>query len=356
VADSIAIETGGIEVSITHPDKAFFSKRGETKLDLVQYYQAVEQPLMATIGGRPVLLERYPEGAGGKSFFQKRVPKSAPSWLTTTVVETPNGTTSDALVAADLAHLLWAVNQGCLGFHVWPTRATTPEVADELRIDLDPSPGVGFEQLQQAAALVHAFFEELAIEAWVKTSGSRGLHVYVGLQPRWDSYEVRAAAVALARELERRHPDLVEGGARQPRLRRLQPERAPQDRLRRVVRTTPRRRAGVHPDRLGRARVGRPRRAHDRDGAGPRGRTRRPVGGQAEPPAGPRAAAGPVAPRPGQRPDGRAVATRLPEAAERATPRGAEPGRSSQRDLTGGSRSRLPRCRPPVTRPIQGER
>ena len=156
-----------------------------------------------------MLLERYPEGAGGKSFFQKRVPKSAPPWLTTTVVATPNGTTSDALVAADLAHLLWAVNQGCLGFHVWPTHAATPEVADELRVDLDPSPGVGFEQLQEAAVLAHDLLEELGVEAWVKTSGSRGLHLYVQLQPRWDGYEVRAAAVALARELERRHPDRI---------------------------------------------------------------------------------------------------------------------------------------------------
>jgi len=205
----ISVRVGEIDVAITHPDKVFFSERGETKLDLVRYYEAVAEPLLATIGGRPVLLERYPDGASGKSFFQKRVPKSAPEWLTTTQVSTPNGTTSDALVAVDLAHILWAVNQGCLGFHVWPTHAATPEIADELRIDLDPSPGIGFPELQHAAALVHDFFAELAIEAWVKTSGSRGLHIYVELLPRWDSYEVRAAAVALARELERRHPDLI---------------------------------------------------------------------------------------------------------------------------------------------------
>jgi DNA ligase D len=209
VADALTIDVDGTEVSITHPEKVFFPARGETKLDLVRYYQAVAEPLMRTLLGRPVLLERYPEGAGGKSFFQKRVPKSAPPWLTTTVVATPNGTTSDALVAADLAHLLWAVNQGCLGFHVWPTHAATPEVADELRVDLDPSPGVGFEQLQEAAVLAHDLLGELGIEAWIKTSGSRGLHLYVQLQPRWDGYEVRAAAVALARELERRHPERI---------------------------------------------------------------------------------------------------------------------------------------------------
>ncbi len=206
---SITREIGGREVRITHPDKVFFPALGATKLDLVRYYEAVAEPLMATLEGRPVLLERYPDGAGGKSFFQKRVPKSAPDWLTTTVVSTPNGTTSDALVAADLAHILWAVNQGCLGFHVWPTHAATPDVADELRIDLDPSPGVGFPELRHAAGLVHDFLDEVGIEAWLKTSGSRGLHIYVQLEARWDSYEVRAGAVALARELERRHADLI---------------------------------------------------------------------------------------------------------------------------------------------------
>ena len=209
MSSSTTLDVDGTEVTISHPDKVFFSERGETKLDLVRYYQAVAEPLMRTIRDRPVLMERFPEGAGGSSFFQKRVPKSAPPWLTTTVVSTPNGTTSDALVAADLAHLLWAVNQGCLGFHVWPTRLPDLEVADELRVDLDPSPGVGFDQLREAAVLVRALLEEMGVAAHLKTSGSRGLHVYVGLEPRWDSYEVRAAAVALARELERRHHDLV---------------------------------------------------------------------------------------------------------------------------------------------------
>ena len=209
MSDSVVIDVGGTEVSITHPEKVFFSARGETKLDLVEYYRAVEGPLMATVRDRPVLLQRFPEGAGGKSFFQKRVPKGAPDWLTTTVVATPNGTTSDALVAADLAHLLWAVNQGCLGFHVWPNRLPDLEVADELRIDLDPSPGIEFGQLQEASVLARVLLDELGMEAHIKTSGSRGLHLYVALEPRWDSYEVRAGAVALARELERRHPDQI---------------------------------------------------------------------------------------------------------------------------------------------------
>ncbi|MBN6037232.1 non-homologous end-joining DNA ligase [Amycolatopsis sp. 195334CR] len=209
MSEAVVIETDGVEVPITSPDKVFFTERAETKLDLVRYYQAVAAPLLATIQGRPLLLERYPAGASGKSWFQKRVPKSVPPWLRTTVVSTPNGTTSDALVAADLAHILWAVNLGCLGFHVWPYHAETPEVTDELRIDLDPSPGVGFEQLREAAGLTRELLAELGIEAHLKTSGSRGLHIYVRLEPKWDGYQVRAGAVALARELERRHPQRI---------------------------------------------------------------------------------------------------------------------------------------------------
>ncbi|PXY27943.1 non-homologous end-joining DNA ligase [Prauserella muralis] len=207
--EAVTLDIGGTEVTVSSPGKVFFAERGETKLDLVRYYQAVAGPLLATLGGRPLLMERYPSGAGGKSWFQKRVPKSVPDWLRTTVVATPNGTTSDALVAADLAHVIWAVNLGCLGFHVWPYRAETPEVTDELRVDLDPSPGVTFEQVRQAAWLARELLTELGIEAHVKTTGSRGLHLYVRLEPRWDSYQVRAGAVALARALERRHPGLV---------------------------------------------------------------------------------------------------------------------------------------------------
>jgi DNA ligase D len=205
----LTLDLDGTEVTVSNPDKVFFSERGETKLDLVRYYQHVAGPLLNTVRGRPLLLERYPAGAGGKSWFQKRVPANAPDWLTTTQVATPNGTTSDALVAADLAHIIWAVNLGCIGFHVWPIRAATPEITDELRIDLDPSPGVSFPQVRETAALTRDFLDELGITAHLKTSGSRGLHIYVALAPNWDGYQVRAAAVALARALERRHPDLI---------------------------------------------------------------------------------------------------------------------------------------------------
>ncbi|MEV6061386.1 non-homologous end-joining DNA ligase [Nocardia asteroides] len=206
---AVDVEVDGRTLAISNPDKVYFSKRGETKLDLVRYYQAVAEPLLAVIGGRPLLLERYPDGASGKSWFQKRVPKTAPDWLRTVEVSTPNGTTSDALVADDLAHILWAVNQGCLGFHVWPNHVPDLRIADELRIDLDPSPGIGFDDLRHAAVLTRELLTELGIECRIKTSGSRGLHIYAMLEPRWDGYEVRAAAVALARELERRHPDRI---------------------------------------------------------------------------------------------------------------------------------------------------
>jgi DNA ligase D-like protein (predicted polymerase) len=156
-----------------------------------------------------VLLQRFPNGAGGPSFFQKRVPDSRPDWLQTTIVSTPNGTTSRALVAADLAHVLWAVNMACLGFHVWPSKAADPEHADELRIDLDPTPGVTFPMVREAAHEVKALLDELGVVGMPKTTGNRGIHVYIRLQPLWTSYQVRSAAVAVARELERRRPDLL---------------------------------------------------------------------------------------------------------------------------------------------------
>jgi DNA ligase D len=204
-----SIEVDGHELTITSPDKVFFSERGETKRDLIEFYRAVRDPLLSAMGGRPVLLQRFPNGAEGSSFFQKRVEKGSTDWLETTVVSTPNGTTSNALVARDLAHVVWAVNKACLGFHVWPTTADDPDHADELRIDLDPTPGVTFPMVRDVAHIVRAFFEELGMTGWPKTTGNRGIHVYVRLEPRWNSYQVRAAAVALGRELERRHPDLI---------------------------------------------------------------------------------------------------------------------------------------------------
>jgi DNA ligase D len=208
-SEAVVVEAGGHEIEISSPEKVFFNERGETKLDLVRYYQRVEEPLMRAMGGRPVLMQRFPNGASGSNFFQKRVPENHPEWLQTTVVSTPNGTTSNALIAADLGHVLWAVNLGCLGFHVWPSLAADPDHADELRIDLDPSPGVVFEDVRAGAFRIRDLLDELGIRAAPKTTGSKGIHIYARLQPRWSSIEVRAAAVALAREIERRHPDTM---------------------------------------------------------------------------------------------------------------------------------------------------
>jgi DNA ligase D len=209
VTEHHVVDVAGRELAITSPAKVLFSERGETKLDLVRYYLDVAEPLMRAAGRRPVLLQRFPHGAEGTSFFQKRVPENAPEWLETTIVSTPNGTTSRALVLADMAHVLWAVNLACLGFHVWPYVHDRPDVADELRLDLDPQPGVDFDDVRRAAAELRRFLDELGIVGFPKTTGNRGLHVYVRLEPRWDSYQVRAAAVAAARELERRRPDLI---------------------------------------------------------------------------------------------------------------------------------------------------
>jgi DNA ligase D len=207
--DAQVLELAGQEVRITSPDKVLFAERGETKLDLVRYYAAAAEPLMRAMGGRPVLMQRFPRGAGGPSFFQKRVPDKAPQWLQTTTVQTVNGTPSRALVAADVAHVAWAVNLACLGFHVWPHRADDPDHADELRLDLDPQPGTSFPDVRAAAMELKALLDELGIVGLPKTTGNRGLHVYVRLAPRWDSYAVRFAAVAAARVLERRRPDIL---------------------------------------------------------------------------------------------------------------------------------------------------
>lgn len=229
--EPVELDAGGRTVPITSPRKVMFPELGVTKLELAEYYVAVSEPLLRWIHDRPVLLERYPEGIGGESFFQKRIPDSAPGWLATTRVHTVNGTPSRALVIASLAEVLWAVNMGVLGLHVWPyrvadaaSRADTPAAtpadwlgpgtlmstpSDELRIDLDPSPGQTFDDIREAALLTRLYFAELGITSYVKTSGSKGLHIYVRVADGHDAFEVRAAAVSVARELARRHPELI---------------------------------------------------------------------------------------------------------------------------------------------------
>src|SRR6056297_1347651 len=201
-------------VTITNPLKPMFPSVGadkevRTKLDLARYYLDVGEPIMRTLRDRAVLLERYPDGVRGTSFFQKRIPASAPDWLTTTTVQTINGTPSRALVIADLAHVLWAANQGVLGLHVWQFRSSAPDSADEMRIDLDPSPGVSFDRTREAASHTRDLLAEYGMLGFAKTTGSKGIHVYVRVEPGWDSFAVRGAVVAIGRELSRRHPDLV---------------------------------------------------------------------------------------------------------------------------------------------------
>src|SRR5919201_3034008 len=160
-SDAEVLELAGREVRITSPGKVLFAERGETKLDLVRCYEAVAEPLMRTMGARPVLMQRFPQGAQGPSFFQKRVGDGAPEWLETTIVQTVNGTPSRALVAADVAHVAWAVNLACLGFHVWPYRADDADHADVLRLDLDPQPGTGFAEARAAAWELKTLLDEL---------------------------------------------------------------------------------------------------------------------------------------------------------------------------------------------------
>ncbi|MEL6892848.1 MAG: non-homologous end-joining DNA ligase [Actinomycetota bacterium] len=210
----MAVPGGERTVTVTNPDKVMFpsvgpSKEPRTKLDLARYYIAVGKPIMRTLRDRPVLLERYPDGVRGNSFFQKRIPKTAPDWLATTTVQTINGTPSRALVIADLAHVLWAANMGVLGLHVWQFRASQPEDADELRIDLDPAHGATFEMVREAAARTQEYLAEHGMLGFPKTTGSKGIHIYVRVEPGWDSFAVRGACVALARELSSRHADLI---------------------------------------------------------------------------------------------------------------------------------------------------
>jgi DNA ligase D len=207
--EPVELVAAGHPVEITSPRKVMFPEPGITKLDLAHYYLAVEEPIMRTVRDRPTLLQRFPNGVAGSNFFQKRIPDSAPDWLQTTIVTTPNGTTSRAIVMADIAHVLWAANLGCLGFHPWPYRAQDPDNTDELRLDLDPSPGVTFPMVRETATEVRRLLDEHGIASFIKTTGNRGLHVYVRVEPGWDSFGTRQAAIAVARALATARPDLI---------------------------------------------------------------------------------------------------------------------------------------------------
>ena len=206
---AVEVEVDGIPVRVSNPDKVFFPARGETKLDLVHYYLAVGEGALRGVYERPTVLKRFPDGALGEPFFQKRVPEKRPDWLETVTVSFPSGRSADELCPVNVAHLVWAVNLGCLDLNPWPVRRGDVDHPDELRVDLDPQPGLPFESVRRVAGVVHEVLEAHALVGFPKTSGSRGIHVNIRIEPRWDFTEVRRAALALARAVEREVPDLA---------------------------------------------------------------------------------------------------------------------------------------------------
>ena len=205
--EPVSVEVDGHDVTVTNPGKVFFSARGETKLDLVRYYIAVGPGALRGVLHRPTVLKRFPDGAEGPSFFQKRMPATRPAWLETVTVTFPSGRSAEELCPADVAHIAWAANLGCLDLNPWPVRSADLDHPDELRIDLDPQPGVAFDVVRQVALAAREVLDEHALTGFPKTSGSRGIHVLVPIIPAHGFTQVRRAALALARELERRRPD-----------------------------------------------------------------------------------------------------------------------------------------------------
>jgi DNA ligase D-like protein (predicted polymerase) len=203
------IEVAGREVAISNPDKVFFPVAGLTKLDLVRYYLAVADGAVRGVSGRPMALKRYVNGAEGEFFFQKRAPQSRPEWIETVELRFPSGRTAHEIVVADAAQLAWIVNLGCIDLNPHPVRAADLEHPDELRVDLDPMPGIGWSQILEVAQATREVLTEHGLVGWPKTSGSKGFHVYVRIERRWGFREVRRAAVALAREVERREPQIA---------------------------------------------------------------------------------------------------------------------------------------------------
>ena len=203
------LEVAGREVTISHPGKVLFPKAGHTKMDLVRYYLAVADGALRGAGGRPNMLVRYPNGVEGEFFYQKRAPESRPDWVEVVELRFPSGRSAEELVPRDAAALAWMANLGCLELHPHPVRADDLDHPDELRVDLDPVPGVPWTQVRDVARVVHEVLDELGLAGWPKTSGKRGLHVYVRIERRWTFDEVRRAALALAREVERRAPNIA---------------------------------------------------------------------------------------------------------------------------------------------------
>ena len=204
------IEVAGHAVRLTSPDKVMFPRPGYTKRDVFEYYLAVGDGIMRALGDRPTTLQRFPDGIEGEMFFQKRIStRGVPPWIQTAKIKFPSMRTADELCPADLAHVAWAAQMGTVVFHPWPVRRTAVDNPDELRIDLDPQPGTDFGDVVSTAGVIREVLADLGWVGFPKTSGGRGVHVYIRIQPRWSFVEVRRAAIALAREAERRRPDAI---------------------------------------------------------------------------------------------------------------------------------------------------
>ena len=208
-AESVTVEAGGVGVVVSNPEKVLFPGTGLTKLDLVHYYLAVAEGALRAAGGRPNMLVRYPNGIGAPHFYQKRAPAIRPEWIEVVTLRFPSGRTADELVPRTPAALAWMANLACLELHPHPVRAADLDHPDELRIDLDPVPGVPWTQVRDVAGIVRATLADVGLTGWPKTSGSRGIHVNVRIHPRWTFEQVRRAALAFAREVERRAPALA---------------------------------------------------------------------------------------------------------------------------------------------------
>jgi DNA ligase D len=209
-SDATQVEIAGRAVRLTSPDKIYFADRGFTKRDVFDYYRAVGDGIMRALGNRPTTLQRFPEGLDGETFFQKRIPtRGVPPWVQTARITFPSGRPADELCPADLAHVAWAAQLGTIVFHPWPVRAGNTDNPDELRIDLDPQPGTDFTHAVAVAAIVREVLTDLGFVGFPKTSGGRGVHVYVRTRPDWTFIQARRAVIALAREVERRRPDLA---------------------------------------------------------------------------------------------------------------------------------------------------
>ena len=205
----LVLELAGQEVPVSNPSKVYFPQAGVTKLDMVRYYLAVAPGALGGVGDRPMALKRYVNGAEGEPFFQKRAPEKRPAWVKTVELRFPSGRTADEVVVTDEAGLAWVVNLGCIDLNPHPVRACDLDHPDELRVDLDPVPGVEWPQIRDVAMVARDVLADYGLTGWPKTSGSRGIHVYARILPRWTFGDVRRAAVAVAREIERRAPELA---------------------------------------------------------------------------------------------------------------------------------------------------